>query len=47
MLHERIEHFQTGSDAVAQHQRYAGALAYVYPDLLAEDRDQAFHGQPL
>ena len=47
MRHERIEHLEAGSDAVTQHQRNAGALAYVYPDLLAEDRDQVFNGQAL
>ena len=42
MLNERIEHFEAGSDAVTQHQRHAGPLADVHPDLLAEHREQVF-----
>src|SRR5262245_66207328 len=47
MLHERIEHFEAGSDAVAQHKWYAGARANIHPDLLTEHREKALHVPPL
>ena len=41
LLHQRIEHFQAGPDAVAEHERHAGSLPHVHSDPLTAGGDVA------